>query len=76
MVFLLDAHRTVRKAMPPVIGVPAVVLDDQDMQLILVDAIIDAEGETSHRIAAQVRVDLGPETGRLPDRGDRGFELP
>ena len=52
------------------------VLDHEDVQLVGADAIVDAEGEASHRMASQVPFDHGPEAWRRLDLGDRCVELP
>ena len=52
----------------------AVVLDDEDAQLLGEDAIVDPEGEAPHRVASQIAFDHGPETGRRLDLGDRRIE--
>lgn len=66
---------SVAQAMPPVIGMTAVVLDHEDSQLIDASAIINAEGESPHRVTSQVAFDHGPEAWRRLDLDDRGIEL-
>jgi hypothetical protein len=61
--------------MPPEVGMTTMMLDHQDAELVRKNAIVDSEGETSHRMATQVTFDDGPEAGRGLDLGNRRVEL-
>src|SRR5271165_3530078 len=65
-----------RQPMSPVVGVAAVVLDDQDVELLVTDTIIDAKGESLHCMAAKIAFHHRPAVGTGLNLHDRGIELP
>ena len=71
-----EVGRSLGQAMPPVVGMLAVMLDHQDAHLVVEDTIVDAEGETPQRALLQIAFDQGPSVGGRLHLGHRRVELP